>query len=562
MISGVEEPSVARRRRRKARLVASTSALAAAGLLVGVAGAGTASAAGKRASSVNTASLPQPTNSQLGIPANPHHGGTLTILEGAGFVGSWNSLDPANSNTAGADLSFMDAIFGQLFDLGPNGQMLPDIATGYKYTNSGKTVEVFLRHGIKFSDGTSLTSAAVKWNWIRDFNSPSSSKPIFESAQKGNPVVTTVGPYQVNITFDYTNAAFIDELQGGDILNYIVSPTAVQKMGKTAFGLKPVGAGPFEVVSDTTSNQLVLKRNPHYFMKGLPYLNGVTFKVVANDEAALEAMKAGTGQGYEGLSTPQLVPAFKAQFDTVQEPSTSPYDLQLNTQIAPFNNLKARQAIYYAINCQLIDQKLFQNQNPCGQSFEAPAGLFYEKTVPGYLGYDPSKAAAIVKQLGGLSFTLFTINAPLAITMNEALQSEFQAVGMKVTLAAYDLPQLVSAFEGGKWTIGLQTAGAWDPASGVGVCFRFCSTSPFTGVKSAQLDTLLNDAANSSSAKARQTYYNAAAESIARNAWGPFLFALDGHNVVVKGDGAPGLSTPLPTVSVNPTILWQYGYAK
>ena len=560
----IDHGSGARRRwsGRRARAVAATSVLAAAGLVVGVAGAGTAAAARARSSSaVNTTSLPTMTNAQLGIPANPHHGGSLTVLEGSGFVGSWTTLDPAAANgDAGAHLSYMDAIFGQLFDLGPNGHMLPDLATGYKFTNGGKTIELFLRKGVKFSDGTNFDAYAVKWNWERDMNSSSSSKPIFESIQKKNPIVDVVSPYEVSITFDYVNASFINVLQGGDILNYIASPTAFKKMGATAFGLKPVGAGPFEVVSDTPSNELVLKRNPHYFMKGLPYLDTLTFKTVASDEAAYEAMLAGGGQAYEGLSTPQLVSAFKKHFDTTSEPPTSPYDIQLNTAIPPFNSLKARQAIYYAINCKLIDAKLFDNQQPCGDSFEAPAGLFYEKNVPGYLGYDPAKAAAIVKQLGGLSFNLFTINAPLAITLNEALQTEFQAVGMKVTLSAYDIGTLVSTFLGGKWQIALQTAGAWDPAAGVGVCFRFCSTSPFTGVKSTQLDNLLNDAANSTVYKTRQTYYNAAAELIARNAWGPFLFGLDGQNVVIHNAGAPGLSTPLPTVSVDPGILWQYGY--
>ena len=155
---------------------------------------------------------------------------------------------------------------------------------------------------------------------------PSSSKPIFEPVQKAPPVVTTHGP-GVSITFDYPNAARIDELQSGDILNYMASEAAFTKMGATAFGLGPVGAGPFEVVSDTPSTELGLKRSPHCWAKGLPYLNGLTFKTVASDEAAHEAMLAGSGQAYEGLSTPQVFSAFAKHFDTVHDPATSPYDI-------------------------------------------------------------------------------------------------------------------------------------------------------------------------------------------------------------------------------------------
>ena len=75
-------------------------------------------------------------------------------------------------------------------------------------------------------------------------------------------------------------------------------------MGEKAFALKPVGAGPFTVVSDTPGSQLVLKRNPHYWEQGKPYLDNLTFKPVAADEPAYEAMLANSGQAYEGMSTP------------------------------------------------------------------------------------------------------------------------------------------------------------------------------------------------------------------------------------------------------------------
>ena len=105
-------------------------------------------------------------------------------------------------------------------------------------------------------------------------------------------------------------------------------------------------------------------------------------------------MQAGQGQAYMGMSSPQLLNSYKSKFTVTTIPSTSPYDIQVNTAIPPFNNIKARLAIYYATDAALIDQKLFGNINPVGQSFTAPAGLFYEKDVPGYPTYDLNKAKA------------------------------------------------------------------------------------------------------------------------------------------------------------------------
>jgi peptide/nickel transport system substrate-binding protein len=484
-------------------------------------------------------------------------GGSLTVLEGDSFAGSWPGLDPATDTDGAANMSYMDAIYGELFELTTGGKETGDLATGYSFTNGGKTVNITLRQGVKFSDGTPFNAAAVVYNWKRDLTATCTCKPTF--AQKAPPVITATGPYSVSLTLTYVDAPFINALQGS-VFDWIASPTAIQKMGEKAFALKPVGAGPFTVVTDTPDSLLVLKKNPHYWQKGLPYLDNLTFKPVASDEDALTALESNAGQAYEGMSTSTLVPAFKAKFQTTAEPSTSPYDIQLNTKIAPFNNIKAREAIYYATNAALLDKSLFGDTYPVGESFTAPAGLFYEKTVPGYITYDLAKAKSLVKSLGGLSFNLGTISVPTATEMDTAIQAEWQAAGMKVSLSSWDLTGLIGAFTGGKWQAMLQTAGAYDPGTGVGVCFRFCSTSPFTGVWSTTLDNLLLGAAGTINPATRKSLYDQAAEYIAKNADGPFLFPIAGYNIADHGVGGPGLTTALPVTDVNPEILWQYVY--
>lgn len=486
----------------------------------------------------------------------PKPGGTMTVLEWTGYEGSWPGLNPETDTNGGADISYMNAIFGELFEIGPHGKTIPDLATGYKYTNTTKTIDVFIRKGVKFSDGETFTPTAVAAAWKADLSTSCSCKPVFN--QPAPPKITVI-PGGVSITLTYVDSSFINALQGS-IFNWIVAPGALAKEGPTKFAITPVGAGPFKVVSDTPSSVLVLQKNPLYWQKGLPYLNKLTFKSVANTEAAYEAMLAGNGQAYEDLSSPTLAKEFKKHFTVTSEPSTSPYDIQLNTSIPPFNNITARKAIYYATTAAILDKKLFGGATPVVQSFEAPAGLFYEKKVPGYITYTLKKAKALVKKLGGLSFTLFTIANTQAEQMDEGLQKQYEAAGMHVKLAQYTLSSLIAAFNGGKWTIALQTAGAYTPATGVGVAFRFTSHSPFSGVHSTALDTVLQHASGTTTNAQRAKYYKKVAAMIAKNAWGPFLFPINGYDTVVHGAGAPGLSTPLPAVDVVPAILWQYAY--
>ncbi|MBV9717523.1 MAG: ABC transporter substrate-binding protein, partial [Solirubrobacterales bacterium] len=384
----------------------------------------------------------------------------------------------------------------------------------------------------------------------RDLATPCTCKPVI-------PVNSINAPdaHTVRVDLAAPDGAFIDQLQDSNF-SWIASPTALKKLGEQQFKLKPVGAGPFTVVSDTLSNTLALQKNPTYWKTGRPLLNQLTFKTTAGDETALEAMQAGQGQAYEGMSTRQLVNSFKSKFTVTQEPSTSPYDIQFNTKIPPFNNKNARLAIYYATDAQLLDQKLFENNYPVTESFTAPAGLFYEQTVPNYPTYDLAKAKALVKQLGGLNINYFTITQPATQNMMVAMQQMWKQAGINASIHFYSLAGLIQQFQG-PWQIAFQTAGAWDPAAGVGLGFRFLSTSPFSGVHDPHLDKLILGGQGAVDPNTRKSMYDQAAEYIAQNAYGPFLFPISGWNIAAKGVQGPGLTTPIPSVAVNPQILWE-----
>jgi peptide/nickel transport system substrate-binding protein len=486
----------------------------------------------------------------------PKAGGAFTMLEETGLTGAWpTGLDPATDGNGSANQSYLDAIYGNLFELGANGQTIDDLATGYTISADSKTVTIELRHGVTFSDGTPFNAAAVAFNFKRDIASTVGDKPNWPVSS-----ITTSGDYDVLIHLTEPYAPIINTFHDSNV-NWIVSPTALSKMGENAFKLNPVGAGPFTVVSDTVSSELALKKNPHYWEPGQPYLNTLTFKSVASDEAALETMEAGGVDGYEGMQTPQLVSAFEKQFNVLDVPSTSPYVIQLNTAIAPFNNLNAREAVYYATDTNLIDQRLFGSLHPVTQGFTAPNGLFYEQDVPGYRTYNLAKAQAAVKAAGGITVNLMATQSSVSQTVLEALQTMWEAAGMKVNIAVNQLANVIQQFSSNTWQASLQTAGAFDPAAGLGVNFRFGSKSEFSGVHDPKLDSLFAEATSTLNNTQRQQLYNQAAEYISQNAYAPFLFPVNGWNIAAKGVSGPGLTTLLPASAVRPEILWsQVGF--
>ena len=507
-------------------------------------------------------------------------GGSITVLESQGYSGAWTNLDPPNNKEGAATQDFMTAIYGQLFELGSGGKIVPDLATGYTFSPDGKTLTINLRQGVTFTDGTPFNAQAVYTNWMRDLgtvgisNGFSSPWPIAElPAPKSAPpgtaeppaagVVQVTGPYTIVLHFTQPDGAAIDQLFD-NIETWIASPTALAK-GAAQFGQNPVGAGPFQVVSNVPNNELIVKKNASYWQTGHPYLDQITFKTVGSDQAAYEAMLANEGQVYENMSTNQVINESEQHFTVENNLGTSPYDLQLNTAVAPFNNPKARQAIYAATNFAPILQHLFGGRGQTTQGFTGPGGICYEQTVPGYQGYDPTLAKQLIQQTGldKVTIQLGTIGIQTAQDSMQALATEWESLGLKVKQSSWPLAGLIAAFEanGGKsWQSMVQTAGAYDPATGVGVAFRFNSHSPFSGVHDPQLDTLLANAASSTNLPTRCGFYNQAEAYIAKNYYGPFFFNFSPPNISVHGVSGPGLTSPLASVSVVPTIPWEDVY--
>jgi peptide/nickel transport system substrate-binding protein len=548
-----------------------TACLAGAAVLVLSAAAACSSSTSSGTSSATGSALPS---------APVKAGGSITVLESSGYSGAWSTLDPAENKEGAATQDFMTAIYGQLFELGSGGKIVPDLATGYTFSPDAKTVTITLRQGVKFTDGTPFNAQAVYYNWERDLGPIAIKNGLNppwliaeQKAPKGSPpgtaepplpgAIQVTGPYTIVVHQVVPNGAFIDQLFDS-IPNWIASPAALQKEG-ASFGQNPVGAGPFEVVTNTPNDELVVKKNPGYWQAGRPYLDQITFKTVGSDEAAYEALLANEGQVYENMSTTQLINESESHFEVDNNLGTSPYDLQLNTAVAPFNNPKARQAIYAATNFTPILQHLFGGRYPITESFTGPGGICYEPVVPGYQGYDPTLAKQLIAQTGlnKATIQLGTIAISTAQESMQALATEWEQLGLKVKIQSWPLSGLIAAFEanGGKsWESMVQTAGAYDPAGGVGVGFRFDSTSPFSGVHDPKLDTLLTDAQGSTNMSTRCGFYNQAAAYIAKNYYGPFYFTFSPANISVHGVSGPGLTTPLASVAVVPTIPWEDVY--
>jgi peptide/nickel transport system substrate-binding protein len=329
-------------------------------------------------------------------------------------------------------------------------------------------------------------------------------------------------------------------------------------MGPEEFKVRPVGAGPFKIVNNQQSSELVLERNPEYWQPDRPYLDRLIFRSVANNQAAYLALLAGDADAAEGITSPLLIDEALANdaITVTQQPSTATYLIQLNTLAPPFANALARQAIYYATDVDAMLSGLFKGQyTSVHQSFTGPGGLYRVEKVPGYRTYDLEKARAIVNELGGIKLTLGTIQSPVAEQLVTALQSQWGAAGIETTIEKIEIGNLIGQLQNRTWQALLQTVGSYDPDASNGVKVRFGSGQLFSGVSDETLDNILLGA--SASDDPNQEGYLLAAQRISEQAYAPFLFSFAPVQFSTNGLQGPGLTTGIPAIGVSTSILWQ-----
>lgn len=490
-------------------------------------------------------------------------GAEAIVLQDAGYAGAWPAgLDPATNTTARANLSMMNAIFGGLYQIvaepdGRDPRVVGVLAAGYEIEDEGRTFVIKLREGMVFSDGTPFDAAAVKFNVERSLASPCTCAPTTWPWAKEQPV-TTEGTHTVKLHFTEPYGAVVNAFPLANV-NWIASPTALARMGEDQFKITPVGGGPFRVVSNQLSSELVLERNPYYWEKDRPYLDRLIFRSIGSEQAALQSLLAGDAHAYEGMTSTPLIELAKTH-DTLTvtlQPPTAVYTVQLNTMQPPLNDQRVREAIYYATDVDAIREALFHSWYPASQSFTGPGALFHHEKIPGYRSFDLERARSIVAEVGGIELKLGTIRSFVAEQVITALQGQWQAAGLTVSIESYELAEMIREFRSGEWQAMLQTSGSFDPEAGGGVSFRFRSDQPYTGVHDPVLDKLLLDAAGTIDPTVRDRLYFEAAKRISENAYAPFLFAFGPAQVAVKNLTGPGLTTKIPSIMLNTAVLWQ-----
>jgi peptide/nickel transport system substrate-binding protein len=424
----------------------------------------------------------------------PEMGGTLTIVSAEAPA----SMDPATVAPPGTARPSV-SIFDTLAELMPGSkEPQPALAKSWKATHNYRTYTFQIRPGVEFSNGEELTAEDVVYSLLRDKNLPISvCAPYIANLTKA----TATGPMTVEMNFKEPEPVLIGLLS---LPCFGVVPKAVvEKDGQKKFAEHPVGTGPFMVTSTTPGNSKVtMVKNPHFWRKGLPYLDGLVYSQIENDNSRILAVRSGAAQ--LAIAVPYSQVASLESTPNVQmviAPIWGAWINPMNTTQAPLNDPVVRRALLYATPYKPIIEAVFKGLAAQANSVVGEMKYWTPGVQP--YPYDPEKAKALLKQAGqGSGFDL-TIEVQGGETNGELLASILQSawgeVGVHVSVQTLSSASLFANLFAGKFQMQIIPTEStvnelYDPAPSL--AFYLGGASIPTVKPSAALKSLLTKASS------------------------------------------------------------------
>jgi peptide/nickel transport system substrate-binding protein len=401
--------------------------------------------------------------------------GTLTLA----MASAPTTLDPGGFNTATE--WFWDLAYESPIVYNTQGQATPGLAVKWSYVGTGnKVFDLTLRPGVKFSDGTPLTAAAVKQSIAYETAFPGGGAA---ARWKTGKTITVTGPLTLQITSAKPDPDIARELDQDLAGSFIVSPQALED--PSALGTSTDGTGPYILQKKTSvvGNYYTYTANPNYWNKSAQYYKTVVIKVIPTQNSVLDALKTGQIEAAPGDYT--TASAAKSAGLQVTDVDSEFLGLVLADRTGTLNkalaNVQVRQAINYAIDRQTITKALFGSYAVPTESIVYPSSSSQSGT---YYTYNPAKAKQLLAAGGyshGLTLQTLTTTYNGQNEITQAIAADLAKVGITLDLTTdATQAQYLSDVEAAKYpvfSVGfgvlplylegpqlyLHTSGTWNP---------------------------------------------------------------------------------------------------
>ncbi|AYD04020.1 ABC transporter substrate-binding protein [Neorhizobium sp. NCHU2750] len=346
---------------------------------------------------------------------------------------SVNTLDPHMSASVGSDLSVISHIYPALVLRGPDLKLKGDVAKSWKMVDAN-TWRFELVEGAHFADGEKIDAAAVKWNIDRVLDKSVGARIAgwFSLVSSAN----VINPTTLEVKTSSAYPAFADQLS-----MFFLLPPEWAKTHKPA--TETMSGGPYMIKENVPGDHITLVQNPDYWGQK-PAFKTVNFRIIPESAARTAALEAGEVDLITGVPTTEIKAINadgRAKADAI--PSIRTMLGKFNFEKKPFDNLKFRQAINYAVDKDGIVASIFDGKATVSDcQLLTPAYFGYNPDLKAY-PYDPDKAVKLLKESGVDLKQQIEIEIPTASYLQgeevtQVIASQLQEVGLNVKITEID----------------------------------------------------------------------------------------------------------------------------
>jgi peptide/nickel transport system substrate-binding protein len=350
--------------------------------------------------------------------------GTLRVALGT----TLNQLDPARQ-TIGDEYIYTHLVFNGLSRIDPDMTVKPDLAESWSASDDLKTWTFKLRQGVKFHHGRTLDAEDVLATVKRILDPATGSRArsnltMIESVEASEPMTVVFKlkePY----------AGFADIFADRQLR--ILAKDKIAEISTA-----PIGTGPFKFVSWSPGDRLELVKNPDYFEKGLPKLDGVTLRIIPEAAARIAALESGAIDVLWNLPY-EAVDKFKTSATVrVDSISTPTWDaVILNNERKPFDDVRVRQALAATVDkAALVELCLFGQGEPTYSPIP-PSHPYFNKSL-GFPPPDVAKAKKLLAEAGYPNGFEVTMQVPQEreqrVRLGVAVRDMARAAGIRINV--------------------------------------------------------------------------------------------------------------------------------
>lgn len=447
------------------------------------------------------------------LAAAPAKGGGKKDLVYGAFGGDPGNLSPVIRWDISAGI-VMNNIYDNLVELNYKTRRLePLLAEAWKNVDP-LTWQIKLREGVKWHKGYGEVTAedlVYTWNYHAATKSWQTNAALFAVEE-----VKQLGKYAAEVKLKQPFGAFPGVVMGyGGLL---VSKKAHEEMGPEKHSRNPVGNGPFVFESIVGGKEVVVKKNPDYWKKGLPHLEQIVFRTIPDSHVRLQSLEKGE---LDFMSHPDEKDVARVRQNSSLVYLSTPgwnWDYQAFTfpphqkPDFPNQNKLVRQAISYAVDREAIRREIYFGEATVTDS-PIPEGFLGYRRVP--LRYpkagDLKKAKELMAQAGmkGYEVEVITSDKDWLRRELELVAGMVSQIGITYKIRALDMGSYNNLWLNSKYQQLLEdiTIVSPDPDSTVW-WFLHSKGSSTNGYNVPEMDKMLDDARGELDPKKREALYH------------------------------------------------------